>query len=324
MLEESDYDRDRVDVVVVDNASGDGTAEMLREEFPDVTLIRREENAGVSAWNDGFAVATGDYVLALDDDCYLPPDGLRLAIDGAHEHDAQLVSFAVRSSYAEDYRFDDRYRTGLLSFWGCAVLIRRDVLSALRGFDPEIFIWAHELEFMLRFFDRGFRHLHMPEVAAVHMKAPGRRWPATVGDRAYRVNAEHWAYIAGKLLRPRDAVEALVAIVTTQVRDGLKANRAALGAPPRAFVGFARGLRHRAPVKNAEISRFYRHNFQSFLSPWWISRTPAEFALALPRKALSLVTGREYARPEGRRDAYYDERAAIYPSTAATLEFDRS
>src|SRR6476620_8500002 len=95
MLHESDYPRERGDVVVVDNASEDGAAEMVREEYPEVQLIRREVNTGVSAINDGFAVATGDYVLGLDDDCYLPPAGLRRAIALAQEHQADLVSFGV-------------------------------------------------------------------------------------------------------------------------------------------------------------------------------------------------------------------------------------
>src|SRR4051794_9499125 len=68
MLSGIDYPRDRVDVIVVDNASEDGAAEMVREDFADVRLIRRETNCGVSAWNDGFAVAQGEWVLALDDD----------------------------------------------------------------------------------------------------------------------------------------------------------------------------------------------------------------------------------------------------------------
>ena len=157
MLGEADYDRDALDVIVVDNASDDGASEMVKEEFPEVQLIRREENCGVSGWNDGFAVARGDYVLALDDDCYLPEDGLRRAVEQAQEHDADLVSFAVRALDDPDYRFNERYRTGLLTFWGCAVLIRRPVLERLGGYDPEIFVWANEMEFMLRFFDRGLQ-----------------------------------------------------------------------------------------------------------------------------------------------------------------------
>ena len=141
--------------IVVDNASTDGSAEMVEAEFPDVRLIIRDVNNGVSGFNDGFDAAAGDLVLALDDDCYLPPDGLKRAIEAAREHDADLVSFGVVSSYDPGTRFDKKYPTGLLSFWGCAVLMRREVLDELRGYDPNIFVWANELEFMLRFFDVG-------------------------------------------------------------------------------------------------------------------------------------------------------------------------
>src|SRR4051794_4460690 len=157
MLGDSDYPSELVDVIVVDNASTDGSGDMVREEFPDVRLVRREKNIGVSGWNDGLAVATGDFVLALDDDCYLPPDGLRLAVEAAEQHAADLVSFSVTSGADEQYFFNEQYRTGLLTFWGCAVLMRRRVVEELRGYDPEIFVWANELEFMIRFFDHGFR-----------------------------------------------------------------------------------------------------------------------------------------------------------------------
>lgn len=66
MLVESDYDADRLDVVVVDNASNDGSSEMVTAEFPHVRLLQRSTNSGVSGFNDGFAVAGGDWVLALD------------------------------------------------------------------------------------------------------------------------------------------------------------------------------------------------------------------------------------------------------------------
>src|ERR671932_631933 len=86
-----------VEVIVVDNASQDGSAQMVREEFPEARVIERADNIGVAGWNDGFAVARGDWVLALDDDCYLPPGGLGRAIAAADEHAADLVSFSVRS-----------------------------------------------------------------------------------------------------------------------------------------------------------------------------------------------------------------------------------
>ena len=321
MLGDSDYPADRVETIVVDNASEDGSADMVAAEFPEVTLIRRTRNCGVSGFNDGFAAATGEWVLALDDDCYLPADGLREAVAHAQEHEADLVSFGVTSSERPGYRFDHAYRTGLLTFWGCAVLVRKAVLDRLGGYDPHIFVWANEVEFMVRFFDAGFRHLHLPEIVAVHMKKVGSNWVDAIGDRAYLLNQRHFAYVAAKHLSARDAVETLIALVASCARHALLYNRAGARGIPQALRGFAHGLRHRDPVRNREVSRTYRHRFESFASPWWMSRPPLQLVFAAPAALLRRALGRPHrgAHP-GRREQYYAERAQYYPTAAATLE----
>ena len=317
MLFESDYDADKVDVIVVDNASTDGSAAMVEEEFPQVRVIRREANCGVSGWNDGFAVATGDYVLALDDDCYLPPDGLRRTITAAREQDADLVSFKVISTADPDFVFSEKYRTGLFMFWGCAVLVRQEPLRQLVGYDPEIFVWANELEFMIRFFDRGYRHLHLPEVVAQHMKAPSADRGTWIDERGYRINARHWGYIAAKLLRGRDAAEALVALLARDVRDGLRVDRVAFKAMPDTVKGFVHGLRCREPVRKPELSRFYRRNFETFASPWWTSRPIGRLIRELPGETIR----RHRPKNVGRRHEFYTERTRYYPEEPATLQF---
>lgn len=74
-------------VIVVDNASADGSADMARQEFPDVTVIANTDNLGFPAANNqglrvlGFEQGCGDdvprYALALNPDTVLPPDALR-------------------------------------------------------------------------------------------------------------------------------------------------------------------------------------------------------------------------------------------------------
>ncbi len=65
---EQDYKN--IEIIVVDNASSDGSSEMVKNEFPDVQLIQLEENIGIAGWNEGFKAAKGVYVLVLDDDSY--------------------------------------------------------------------------------------------------------------------------------------------------------------------------------------------------------------------------------------------------------------
>ena len=299
-----DYESELLDFIVVDNASTDGTAAMVEAEFPEVRLIVRRENCGISGINDGFAAAGGDFVLALDDDCYLPPDGLKRAVMAAQERRADVVSFGVASSFNPDARFDHLYRTGLLSFWGCAVLVRREVLAEVQGYDPNIFIWANELEFMLRCFDHGFRHLYMPEVVAVHMRAPDPGRIAYLRSSAYVFNARHLTYIAAKLLHPRHAWGVLLARLATHARDGIREDPRALRAIPHSLAGFAQGLSSRSPVSNSELSRVYRRHFQSFASPWWLTRPLIGFVRPQPNR---------------RRAAYFANH--YYPESAATLDF---
>jgi GT2 family glycosyltransferase len=322
MLTASDYEPDRVDVIVVDNASTDGSADMVRAEFPGVQLIIRSENVGVSGWNEGLAAARGDYVLALDDDCYLPPDGLRRAVAAAESNDADMVSFKVVSTRDPEHEFTQIYLTGLFMFWGCAVLMRRRVAEALGGYDPEIFVWANELDFTLRFFDHGFRHLHLPEVVAQHMKPPPEPGGAWIDERSYRINQRHWAYIAAKLFPPRAASEVLLVLVTRALRDGVRMEPVALRALPDIVRGFIHGLRHRIPLENSGLATFYRANFETFASPWWFARPIGDLVRSLPRELVTegLLLGRKY-RTGGRRDSYLVERAALYPQQAALLEF---
>jgi GT2 family glycosyltransferase len=320
MLGESAYDGP-FDVIVVDNGSEDGSAAMVREEFPDVRVIRRTTNIGAPAWNDGFAEARGDYVLILDDDCYLLPDGLRRAVAAAQEHNADLVSFRVVSTHDPEWVFSDRYPTGLLSFWGCACLVRGTALAELGGYDPEIFMWANELEFTIRLFDAGYRHLHLPEVVAQHMKEPEPD-DAALDVRAYHVNAQHWAYVAAKLLRPRDALAALAALLARSVRNALRADPRALAGIPRTLQGFAHGLRHRRAVRSPELSRFYRDNFHSFVNPLKLARPMRELVVALPReKVRQTLLGEEPAPAPARREQFLAERERVYPREAAVLDF---
>ena len=324
MLYESGYEGE-IDAIVVDNASKDGSADMVRAEFPEAEVIQRETNIGAPAWNEGFARAKGDWVLISDDDCYLPAGGFTRAMSAAREHGADLVSFRVVSPLDPGTVFTENYRTGLFSFWGCSAMFRREVIQELGGYDPEIFIWANELELTMRFYDRGYRHLHLPDVEAQHMKPPLDMDDFTVDEKSYRTNARHWAYITGKLLQPRDAAGALVALLARVFRDALRDDMKALKALPDTFAGFAHGLRLRQPVRQ-EVSRFYRRNFETFASPWWLMRPPRQLLRSLPGE-LARGRVRKDKRPQGvgRRQQYFDDRAELYPlDRPGVLDFNGS
>jgi GT2 family glycosyltransferase len=308
MLQESGYPSDRLEVIVVDNASTDGTASMVEREHPGVRLVRNERNLGAPGWNAGFHIARGDYILILDDDAYLPPGGLEQAVVAAQAEQADLVSFTVVSSYADSHRLNDDWRTGLLSYWGCAALVSRPALDALGGYDPHMFIWANEVEFTMRLLDGGFTHLFLPEVRAVHMKKPIVEFEL----QRYRVNARHHAYVATRLMRGADAAAVVLTLLVDAVLDTAFEDRSALGAIPLVGRGVRDGLRRRRPVRRV-VSAAYRQNFRPFAGTWRFLRSPGERRRA--RRGEASADEQRARRQEG----YFARRPRFHPHGRASL-----
>jgi GT2 family glycosyltransferase len=309
MLSHCGYPENRLEVLVVDNASDDGTAEAVSDAFPSVRLVRNEQNIGAPGWNAGFRVAHGKYVLILDDDAYVRPGDLERAVCAAEAERAGLVSFSVVSSFEDPRRFNDDFQTGLLSYWGCAALISREALSSLGGYDPQIFIWANEVELTIRLLDRGFRHLHLPNVHAVHMKKRPVGW----NRHAYLVNARHHAYVAAKLLRPVDLVAVELNLVQQAVVDALLKDPFVITSVREVLVGCFAGLRRRAPVRPV-VSSAYRRNFHAFAGPWPFTRSLRERLAA--RRDRAIVTTQRRTR----NARWYSERARYYPTEPASLQ----
>src|SRR5690606_13644524 len=77
----------RVEVIVVDNNSVDGSVEMVARDFPDVSLIQNNRNAGFSrANNQAIREARGRYLLILNPDTILQEDTLRVLVDHLDAH----------------------------------------------------------------------------------------------------------------------------------------------------------------------------------------------------------------------------------------------
>jgi len=307
---ESGYPPELLEVIVVDNASGDGTAEAVAGAHPGVRVIRNDVNLGAPGWNRGFAHASGRYVLILDDDAYLPPGGLQAAVRAAVQAGASLVSFNVVSATDPEHPLGEDWRTGLFSYWGCAALVSREALQKLGGYDPNIFIWANEVELTMRLLDLGLRHLYLPDVTAVHCKDR----IVSFELRRYLTNARHHAYIAAKLMTPLDAAAAVGSIALHACVDAIREDRRASAGVTQALAGCVAGLRCRQPVRTV-VSRTYRENFAPFAPPWRFMRSPGE-------RVKARVLGRidASAQRQHRREHFFATRTRFYPQARASLQ----
>lgn len=144
----------RSEVIVVDNASTDGTAERLRALFPDVRLIALERNVGVEGFNIGVREAAGDLVLILDDDSWPDPPSLRSAIQclGARD-DLDAVALHPRhpTSHASEWAFAERHEpTDAWPFMGCGNLVRREAWLRVGGYEPSYFLYRNDTDLALK------------------------------------------------------------------------------------------------------------------------------------------------------------------------------
>ncbi len=162
------------EVFVVDNGSDDGTAGAVLAQFPDVRIVRLEENEGVPARNHALKLAQGRFIAFLDDDSYPIGDAIprALAYLGRHSRTAAVVGRVILP--------DGSYEAPALPSvtLGGASVIRKSTLDELGGFAPEFFRQAEEYEMSFRIWQAGYRVERFEDVLFGHDKVPGGRCSA--------------------------------------------------------------------------------------------------------------------------------------------------
>ena len=162
-------------IVVVDNASDDGSPEMVAEEYPEVHLVRMPHSrfGACETFNIGFKQATTPLIAILDDDVVLPPEWLERTVERlqAEPPTTAIVSTeVVEPGMPEGFLNSpevarERYMS---TFRGCASLARADALEQAGWYDERLFIYGNERDLTCRLLNLGYRVLHYPAVRAFH------------------------------------------------------------------------------------------------------------------------------------------------------------
>ncbi len=208
------------EVIVVDNASTDGTAAMVADRFPRASVIGNEENRGfAAAVNLGYRRSSGEFVLLLNSDTRLIPgetakmlafmDGKpKVGIVGpqlVYEDMRLQRSFALTPSLTLELLprsllerlLPGRFRTkgrGLSipldveSLIGAALLVRRTVLDALDGFDERFFFYLEETDFCLRAGGKGYSVVFFPGARLIHLQGKTVRQSWVAGRIEYSIS----------------------------------------------------------------------------------------------------------------------------------------
>ncbi len=190
------------EIVAVDNASVDGTEEMIKTSYPHVVYIKNKKNMGFAASaNRGSTKTTGDYILFLNSDTIVIPGELKKMVDFMDREDSvgicgpQLVyndmrlqrSFAyvpnilfeiIPRSFLEvmmPKRFMSKKMvlngpTGVESLVGAAFMVRKKTFESLSGFDEGFFFFLEETDLCVRARTSGSDVIFFPHSRIVHLQ----------------------------------------------------------------------------------------------------------------------------------------------------------
>lgn len=156
------------EIIIVDNASVDGSAAAVEANFPDAILIRKEQNLGAPAWNDGFAKATGKYMIIIDDDSHVE-SGLENALSYLDTHpDIGILALNVTSGpyTSKDWRWKDG--DDIVGFIGCGAILRKETYQKIGGYADWIFLYVNEWELGLRAVEAGYQVKYFENCRVVH------------------------------------------------------------------------------------------------------------------------------------------------------------
>lgn len=170
-----DKSGDVYEIIVVDNASADGSARMVKQEFPMVKLIENNINMGAPAWNRGFEKATGEYFIILDDDSQLD-SGLEsaLAYMDANQ-DIGVLALNITGGAFQTAHWDNL--SCYSGFIGCGAMIRKALYEKIGGYADWIFLYTNEYEFGIRTLEAGYKILYFADCRVTHRTSNLHRSP---------------------------------------------------------------------------------------------------------------------------------------------------
>jgi len=211
-------------VTVVDNASSDGSLEMVRKNFPAVRIIANKKNLGFAkANNQAIKKSASQYIFLLNSDTEVRPDAISsmlieikkndkiwavgpklLNTDGSFQQsfgftptflkvfswmlfldDLPVISDLVRPYHAVRYNW---YRSPQQVGWvsGAALLFKRKIIKITGFLDEKIFMYGEEVEWCYRIRRAGGEIIFLPQAQIIHLGRGSQQGPGSSIIREYQ------------------------------------------------------------------------------------------------------------------------------------------
>ena len=219
-----------VEVIVVDNASTDGTPEMIRDSYPGVILIRNDKNLGFAKANNvGMERSTGEFVCLVNSDVRVYEGCIEKCIDYMQKNSAVgLLGPKMLGADGKPYRsfmseltlwrcfcralaLDDLFPNSelfggyLMPYFkmdrirevdvlnGWFWVTRREALGKVGMMDDKLFMYGDDLDWSKRFRQAGWKLVYFPEAESLHYGgASSARAPIKFSVEMQRANFQYW------------------------------------------------------------------------------------------------------------------------------------
>lgn len=168
------------EVIVVDNASTDGSVQAVREGFPEVRILEIEGNIGVCAsFNRGAEKASGEIVFSADTDCLVKDRELFKKIAKKFE---MLPHLGIIACAIKDFDTDTAYSINpaatpsgnpeggynCLVYNGTGFAIAKRAVDEVGGYNESYFIYSNEMELSMKVIDAGYLCRFFPDIVVYH------------------------------------------------------------------------------------------------------------------------------------------------------------
>ena len=208
------YPQDKLELILVDNASTDGSVDHTKIRFPEVQIIENSRNLGFGRANNmGAKLARSEYVAFLNNDTRVDQNWLHqmvkpffrskdvacsgsriLSWDGKTiDFDGGLMNFhgfAFQDSYGLGYYEDDGDERPTIFVCGASMLVDREVFLDVGGFDEDFEYFFEDSEFCLRLWALGYEVIFVPKAITYHRHgATTKRFPGEKLIRLFERNA---------------------------------------------------------------------------------------------------------------------------------------
>jgi GT2 family glycosyltransferase len=203
-IEQLDYPKEKLEVILVDNASSDGSIEYVKGQFPSIRLLELDKNYGFcKPNNEAVKIAKGEYIALLNNDTVVSKNWLSELVKGALLS-KEIVSCASKMLYSDRKdtintaggkitiigggfyrgygdRDGDAYNHFEYTGFGCGagILVKKDFFEKIGGFDEDYFASIEEHDLGWKAWLYGYKVLYVPTAVVYHRES------GTFGNRRF-------------------------------------------------------------------------------------------------------------------------------------------